>query len=210
MTEDFPHRNLMVRVGSNAGQNEKPLKNREQVPHRDLCMSDAVHDIVVDPRNQFLKLINVGLPVLMNQKPTMFGLQYRLAQEGIPSFYPFIRSRAIEISLEDLKLLLSEGEPFTSKLGVSTQEKLRPVEPGPCLFVYKDSSNAAAVSELVCSGNRSSSSVRVQMKDSEKKLLHQLFVDAGDSTLPTPDGAVDTMEVDEKEEDGDIVMKDTS
>ncbi len=77
----------------------------------------------------------------------MFGLQYRLAQEAIPSFYPcaschfilnstyiyvflfsrFIRSRVIEISLEDLKVVLKEADPYLSKLTLSAQDALKPL-----------------------------------------------------------------------------------
>jgi len=56
MDSSFPHENLMVRIGKNADTNEKPAKNREQYPHRVLYMSSAVRDIVVDPRNQNIKV----------------------------------------------------------------------------------------------------------------------------------------------------------
>ena len=44
------------------------------------------------------------------------------------------------------------------------------------MFVYKEPINNVTLSELVCSGNRGQQSVRIQMKDSEKKLLYDLFV----------------------------------
>lgn len=42
-------------------------------------------------------------------------------------FYSFIRSRVIRVGIEDFKVLLVEGEPFTSKLSTAAQELIRPL-----------------------------------------------------------------------------------
>jgi len=135
--------------------------------------------------------------VLMTQKPTMFGLQYRMAQEALPSFYPFIRSRIVELSLSDLKVVLCEGDPYLSKLSIEAQDRFRPLEPGPCVLVSKDTTIGSKLSELVCSANRGQSSVKVLMKDAEKKLLINLFVDKAD--LPSNEALNIEEELAEKE-----------
>jgi hypothetical protein len=56
MHEDFHHQNLMVRVGSNAAQNEKPQSGREQIPRNVIYVCDALRDIVGDRRNRDLKV----------------------------------------------------------------------------------------------------------------------------------------------------------
>jgi len=81
----------------------------------------------------------------MDQKPTIFGLQYRLAQEAIPSFLPcallpsflvspssyvvirYIKSRIVELPLNDFKVVLAEHDPYTSKLSQAAQDLLRPL-----------------------------------------------------------------------------------
>jgi hypothetical protein len=175
LREDFPHKNLMVRVGSNLSSNDQPSRNREQIPHRVLYLSDALHDIISDPRNRDLKLINVGLPVLLSGKPTMYGLHYRLAQEGVPSFFPYIRSRVVTIGIEDFRVLLMEGDPFLSKLSVQSQQSLRFLEPGPCVFQFRDNTTVE-MGDVVIAGFRGQNSARIQMKDTEKALMFQLFV----------------------------------
>jgi len=72
-------------------------------------------------------------------------------------------------------VLLSEGDPFIGKLTKASQDTLRPLEPGPCVFRFSDPTRAG-LADFVCAGYRSQSTVRVQMKDAEKVLLHQLFV----------------------------------
>jgi len=138
----------------------------------------------------------------MTQKPTMFGLQYRLSQEAVPSFYPFLgKSRVVAVGLDDLQILLTEGDPYLTKLSSDFQDRIRSLEPGPCIFVYKDASVPSGLGELVLSGNRNQSSVRVQMKDNEKKLLYQLFV--GESVTDAMDVVEEekvTGEIDEKKD----------
>jgi len=161
-------------------------------------MSDALHDIVSDPRNRTLKLINVGLPVLLAGKPTMYGLNYRLAQEAIPSFLPYIRSRIIPIGIEDFRVLLNEGDPFISKFTEPSQEILRPLEPGPCVFQFRDDTGAQ-MGNVVVAGFRGQNSARIQMKDTEKALMLQLFGGEQEPKDKPDDEDLDIMVIDETE-----------
>uniref|UniRef100_G3P2N6 tRNA (cytosine(34)-C(5))-methyltransferase n=1 Tax=Gasterosteus aculeatus aculeatus TaxID=481459 RepID=G3P2N6_GASAC len=64
-----------------------------------------------------MKVINTGVKVWSrNSDGEEFGSPFRLAQEGIYTLQPYIRSRIIRVSVEDIKVLLTQENPYLSKL----------------------------------------------------------------------------------------------
>uniref|UniRef100_A0A8C5GA10 tRNA (cytosine(34)-C(5))-methyltransferase n=1 Tax=Gouania willdenowi TaxID=441366 RepID=A0A8C5GA10_GOUWI len=64
-----------------------------------------------------MKVINTGVKVWSrNSDGEEFGCAFRLAQEGIYTLQPYIRSRIIQVSVEDVKVLLTQENPFLNKL----------------------------------------------------------------------------------------------
>uniref|UniRef100_A0A672LMY5 tRNA (cytosine(34)-C(5))-methyltransferase n=1 Tax=Sinocyclocheilus grahami TaxID=75366 RepID=A0A672LMY5_SINGR len=65
-----------------------------------------------------MKVINTGVKVWSrNTDGEQFGCAFRLAQEGIYTLCPYIRARIINICVEDVKVLLTQENPFLRKLG---------------------------------------------------------------------------------------------
>lgn len=63
-----------------------------------------------------MKVINTGIKVwCWNNSDEKFDCAFQLAQEGIYTLYPFINSRMITVSMEDVKILLTQENPFLKK-----------------------------------------------------------------------------------------------
>uniref|UniRef100_A0A8C7XLF4 NOP2/Sun RNA methyltransferase 2 n=1 Tax=Oryzias sinensis TaxID=183150 RepID=A0A8C7XLF4_9TELE len=63
------------------------------------------------------QVINTGVKVWSrNSDGEEFGCAFRLAQEGIYTLQPYVRSRIIRVGVNDIKVLLTQENPFLSKL----------------------------------------------------------------------------------------------
>ncbi|XP_026929802.2 RNA cytosine C(5)-methyltransferase NSUN2 isoform X2 [Acinonyx jubatus] len=73
-----------------------------------------------------VKVINTGIKVwCRNNSGEEFDCAFRLAQEGIYTLYPFINSRIITVSMEDVKILLTQENPFFRKLSSETYSQAK-------------------------------------------------------------------------------------
>ncbi|ROK35716.1 tRNA (cytosine(34)-C(5))-methyltransferase [Anabarilius grahami] len=85
----------------------------------------------------FLQVINTGVKVWSrNTDGEEFGCAFRLAQEGIYTLCPYIRARIINISVEDVKVLLTQENPFLSKLGDDAHSQAKKLEMGSIVLRY--------------------------------------------------------------------------
>lgn len=55
----------------------------------------------------------------------MWQLVVSLFPQGIYTLYPFINSRIITVSMEDVKILLTQENPFFRKLSVETYSQAK-------------------------------------------------------------------------------------
>uniref|UniRef100_A0A4W4GRR7 tRNA (cytosine(34)-C(5))-methyltransferase n=1 Tax=Electrophorus electricus TaxID=8005 RepID=A0A4W4GRR7_ELEEL len=122
-----------------------------------------------------MKVINTGVKVWSrNNDGEQFGCAFRLAQEGIYTLYPYIRARVITVSLEDVKVLLTEENPFLSRLGEDTHAQAKKLEMGSIVLKYrpdpKDPSSPQCPIELC--GWRGKTSIRAFVPRNER--LHYL------------------------------------
>ncbi|XP_056336100.1 RNA cytosine-C(5)-methyltransferase NSUN2-like [Danio aesculapii] len=84
-----------------------------------------------------MKVINTGVKVLSrNNDGEQFGCAFRLAQEGVYTLCPYIRARIINISVEDVKVLLTQENPFLSKLGDDAHMQAKKLEMGSIVLRY--------------------------------------------------------------------------
>uniref|UniRef100_A0A670J739 tRNA (cytosine(34)-C(5))-methyltransferase n=1 Tax=Podarcis muralis TaxID=64176 RepID=A0A670J739_PODMU len=99
----FPKMNLLTRT--------------QEGKKRQLYMvSKEIRNVLLN-NSEKLKVINTGIKVWSrNSDGEQFGCAFRLAQEGIYTLYPFINARIVNASIEDIKVLLTEENPFLSKL----------------------------------------------------------------------------------------------
>ncbi|CAL8297065.1 unnamed protein product [Lota lota] len=85
-----------------------------------------------------MKVINTGVKVWSrNSDGEQFGCAFRLAQEGIYTLYPYIRSRMITVSVEDIKILLTQENPFLSKLQSNAHAQAKNIGMGSIVLRYK-------------------------------------------------------------------------
>ncbi|NXA33978.1 NSUN2 methyltransferase, partial [Eudromia elegans] len=84
-----------------------------------------------------LQVINTGIKVWSrNSDGEQFGCAFRLAQEGIYTLYPFIHARIINVCIEDVKILLTQENPFLSKFSSETQKKVKDMAMGSIVLKY--------------------------------------------------------------------------
>uniref|UniRef100_A0A8C2PAG1 tRNA (cytosine(34)-C(5))-methyltransferase n=1 Tax=Capra hircus TaxID=9925 RepID=A0A8C2PAG1_CAPHI len=81
-----------------------------------------------------MKVINTGIKVwCRNNSGEEFDCAFRLAQEGIYTLYPFINSRIITVSIEDVQVLLTQENPFFRKLSSEAYSQVKDMGKRPDL-----------------------------------------------------------------------------
>lgn len=118
-----------------------------------------------------MKVINTGVKVWSrNSEGEEFGCAFRLAQEGIYTLQPYIRSRIIRVSVEDIKVLLTQENPYLSKLEDEAHAQAQKIGMGSIVLKYIPNPNNPA--EPQCSiqlcGWRGKTSIRAFVPRNER------------------------------------------
>ncbi|XP_062986267.1 RNA cytosine C(5)-methyltransferase NSUN2 [Elgaria multicarinata webbii] len=132
----FPKMNLLTRT--------------QEGKKRQLYMvSKEIRNVLLN-NSEKLKVINTGIKVwCRNSDGEQFGCAFRLAQEGIYTLYPFINARIINASIEDVKVLLTEENPFLSKLSNEARNQVKGLAMGSIVLKYEP--NTIEPDTLQCS-----------------------------------------------------------
>ncbi|KAI1243167.1 tRNA (cytosine(34)-C(5))-methyltransferase, partial [Lamprotornis superbus] len=119
----FPKMNLLTRT--------------QEGKKRQLYMvSKELRNVLLN-NSEKMKVINTGIKVWSrNSDGEQFGCAFRLAQEGIYTLYPFIHARIISVCIEDVKILLTQENPFLSKFSSETQKKVKDMAMGSIVLKY--------------------------------------------------------------------------
>ncbi|XP_036702188.1 RNA cytosine C(5)-methyltransferase NSUN2 isoform X1 [Balaenoptera musculus] len=122
-----------------------------------------------------VKVINTGVKVwCRNNSGEEFDCAFRLAQEGIYTLYPFINSRIIIVSMEDVKILLTQENPFFRKLSSEAYSQVKDMAKGSVVLKYEP--DPAKPDTLQCPivlcGWRGKASIRTFVPKNER--LHYL------------------------------------
>ncbi|XP_075968763.1 RNA cytosine C(5)-methyltransferase NSUN2 [Anarhichas minor] len=89
-----------------------------------------------------MKVINTGVKVWSrNSDGEEFGCPFRLAQEGIYTLQPYIRSRIVRVSVEDIKVLLTQENPYLSKLEEDAHAQAKKLVMGSIVLKYNPNTN---------------------------------------------------------------------
>ncbi|NXC49386.1 NSUN2 methyltransferase, partial [Penelope pileata] len=120
----FPKMNLLTRT--------------QEGKKRQLYMvSKELRNVLLN-NSEKMKVINTGIKVWSrNSDGEQFGCAFRLAQEGIYTLYPFIHARIINVCIEDVKILLTQENPFLSKFSSETQKKVKDMAMGSIVLKYE-------------------------------------------------------------------------
>ncbi|TSK28252.1 tRNA (cytosine(34)-C(5))-methyltransferase [Bagarius yarrelli] len=161
LTPDFPKLNVLTRT--------------HEGKKRHLYMvSKELRNVLLN-NSERMKVINTGVKVWSrNNDGEQFGCAFRLAQEGIYTLCPYIRARVITISLEDVKILLTEENPFLSRLSDDAHTQAKKLEMGSIVLRYQPDPNdpSAPQCPIDLCGWRGKTSIRAFVARNER--LHYL------------------------------------
>lgn len=123
LSPDFPKLNVLTRT--------------HEGKKRHLYMvSKELRNVLLN-NSERMKVINTGVKVWSrNSDGEEFGCAFRLAQEGIYTLQPYIRSRMITVSVEDIKVLLTQENPFLSKLEDDAHAQAKNMGMGSIVLKY--------------------------------------------------------------------------
>ncbi|KAM4549650.1 RNA cytosine C(5)-methyltransferase NSUN2 [Fundulus diaphanus] len=123
LSPDFPKLNVLTRT--------------HEGKKRHLYMvSKELRNVLLN-NSERMKVINTGVKVWSrNSDGEEFGCAFRLAQEGIYTLQPYIRSRIIKVSMEDIKVLLTQENPFLSKLEADAHAQAKQLGMGSIVLKY--------------------------------------------------------------------------
>uniref|UniRef100_A0A6J0TW73 tRNA (cytosine(34)-C(5))-methyltransferase n=3 Tax=Pogona vitticeps TaxID=103695 RepID=A0A6J0TW73_9SAUR len=157
----FPQMNLLTRT--------------QEGKKRQLYMvSKEIRNVLLN-NSEKLKVINTGIKVWSrNTDGEQFGCAFRLAQEGIYTLYPFINARIVNASIEDMKVLLTEENPFLYKFSNEARSEVKGIAMGSIVLKYEpDPSKADTLQcSIVLCGWLGKTSLRAFVPKNER--LHYL------------------------------------
>uniref|UniRef100_UPI0037E788FB RNA cytosine C(5)-methyltransferase NSUN2 n=1 Tax=Semicossyphus pulcher TaxID=241346 RepID=UPI0037E788FB len=157
MSPEFPKLNVLTRT--------------HEGKKRHLYMvSKELRNVLLN-NSERMKVINTGVKVWSrNSDGEEFGCAFRLAQEGIYTLQPYIRSRIITVSVEDIKVLLTQENPFLSKLEQDAHAQAKKMVMGSIVLKYipnPNNSNEPQCSIQLC-GWRGKTSIRAFVPRNER------------------------------------------
>ncbi|XP_060760670.1 RNA cytosine C(5)-methyltransferase NSUN2 [Neoarius graeffei] len=157
LSPDFPKLNVLTRT--------------HEGKKRHLYMvSKELRNVLLN-NSERMKVINTGVKVWSrNNDGEQFGCAFRLAQEGIYTLCPYIRARVITISMEDVKVLLTEENPFLSRLGDDAHSQAKKLEMGSIVLRYQPDPNdpSAPQCPIDLCGWRGKTSIRAFVARNER------------------------------------------
>ncbi|XP_069469824.1 RNA cytosine C(5)-methyltransferase NSUN2 [Ambystoma mexicanum] len=157
LAPSFPKRNLLTRT--------------QEGKKRQLYMvSKELRNVLLN-NSEKMKVINTGIKVLCrNNDGEQYGCAFRLAQEGIYTLYPFINARIITVSIEDIKVLLTQENPFFSKFTNKTQKQTKDLAMGSIVLKYDPDSEHPETLQcaIVLCGWRGKTSIRSFVPKNER------------------------------------------
>ncbi|KAM4630711.1 RNA cytosine C(5)-methyltransferase NSUN2 [Polymixia lowei] len=157
LAPDFPKLNVLTRT--------------HEGKKRHLYMvSKELRNVLLN-NSERMKVINTGVKVWSrNSDGEEFGCAFRLAQEGIYTLHPYIRSRMITVSVEDIKVLLTQENPFLSKLQEDAHAQAKKMGMGSIVLRYQPNPNSPAEPQcpIELCGWRGKTSIRAFVPRNER------------------------------------------
>ncbi|XP_007660945.2 RNA cytosine C(5)-methyltransferase NSUN2 [Ornithorhynchus anatinus] len=157
LAPSFPKMNLLTRT--------------QEGKKRQLYMvSKELRNVLLN-NSERMKVINTGIKVWSrNNDGEQFGCAFRLAQEGIYTLYPFINSRIISVCMEDVKVLLTQENPFFSKFSSETHKQAKDMVMGSIVLKYEPDAQKQDTLQcpIVLCGWRGKTSIRAFVPKNER------------------------------------------
>ncbi|XP_007951453.1 RNA cytosine C(5)-methyltransferase NSUN2 [Orycteropus afer afer] len=161
LDSSFPKMNLLTRTTEG--------KKRQLY-----MVSKELRNVLLN-NSERMKVINTGIKVLCrNNSGEHLDCAFRLAQEGIYTLYPFIKSRIVTVSMEDVVTLLTQENPFFRKLSSETYNQAKTMVKGSIVLKYEPDARKPGTLQcpIVMCGWRGKTSFRTFVPKNER--LHYL------------------------------------
>jgi len=141
-----------------------------------------VRDFVMTNENA-VKIINVGVKALARVDKKWGPCDFRISQEGLPALLPYIKGRIVNITKEDLHLLLlfddTNVQPPLNNLSESTRKQIEHLERGSVVLqVDTEMEDNGPKFRMVLVGWRGTASLRAYVQKAER--IHHLRLCGGD------------------------------
>lgn len=149
--------------------------------------SPLVRDLVLQNQGT-IKFINTGVKCFVRSDNRNMKCAFRIANDGLESVFGFVgESRKVQITKEDLIMLLLNNDPKNSPKIESLSEFLRKqvevLSPGSCILIYTEGSEGVEGKEpfyLHISGWRGTNTLRSYM--SQHGIVHILRLLGADTS----------------------------
>ncbi|XP_071785595.1 RNA cytosine-C(5)-methyltransferase NSUN2-like [Asterias amurensis] len=157
---------------------------------RNLYMVNKSIKSILENNEDKIKVVNGGVKVWSRSDAKEVACDFRLAQEGIYSVFSFLNDRKIpNITKEDIQILLTQENPYCSKLGDNAREALAEKGQGSLVFVYdpKESDPESTDISFVLVGWRGKHSVRSYIPKGERQhILRMCNIDIPTDSVDPP------------------------
>lgn len=131
-------------------------------------VSKELRNVMLNNTEQ-MKVINTGVKVWSrNSDGDNFGCAFRLAQDGIYTLQPYIHSRIIRVGVEDIKVLLTQENPFLSKLEDDAHAQAKKIGMGSIVLKYIPNNPAEPQCPIQLCGWRGKTSIRAFVPRNER------------------------------------------
>ncbi|KAM9838835.1 RNA cytosine C(5)-methyltransferase NSUN2 [Aulostomus maculatus] len=156
LSPDFPKLNVLTRT----------VEDKKRHLY---VVSKELRNVLLN-NSERMKVINMGVKVWSRNSGEEFGCAFRLAQEGIYILQPYIRSRMITVGVEDIKVLLTQENPFLSKLGDDAHAQAKKMVMGSIMlkFIPNPANPAEPQCPIQLCGWRGKTSIRAFVPQNER------------------------------------------
>jgi len=97
-------------------------------------VSDGVKGILFNCANGLQRVINTGVAVMKKHAPPNIGCRYRPSQEGLSVVSHHMSKRKVKLTKDEFLTLIKQRSPPVASFLEPTQEALRALDNGGCVF----------------------------------------------------------------------------
>uniref|UniRef100_T1IHK3 tRNA (cytosine(34)-C(5))-methyltransferase n=1 Tax=Strigamia maritima TaxID=126957 RepID=T1IHK3_STRMM len=151
------------------------LTRCESGKKRNIYLVTRIVKNIITNNQDRIKVVNTGVKIFCrNDSKGITSCSFRVTQEGLQTVLPFINSRRVNISKDDLILLLSSDFPFNNKMSPETRQHLATLETGCIILLYQlenKNSNDESLTIALC-GWKGATSTRAYVPKGDR--IHYL------------------------------------
>ncbi|KAK9764322.1 tRNA (cytosine-5-)-methyltransferase ncl1 [Basidiobolus ranarum] len=145
-------------------------------------ISESVKKLLDAPDNSRLRIVNTGVKTFIRNATKEGVFPFRIHSEGLTMMFPFLSdTRVIDITTDDIKILLEQQNPMFENFSQAPQERLRNVQPGcyVCRYDPKKEGVSSVLNTVLFPVWRAHVSVNILLNKKEQESLKlKLLIEA--------------------------------